>query len=198
MEHTCQRCQADISRTGCNRRVVWTELYFSIFYRIIPLGFVNLGGKCISGLSAGALALIAAAVLAVVSAVVFLKEHWDEVTAAVRRFWQENIVPKLESIRESFEKIKTALQPVIDIFKKIGDALKPAIDAIGEFISKIDILGFVGKVFEGIGFVVVEVVGGLIAGAFQAVMGIIDGFIQTIAGLVEIVSGFSSFFNNEN
>ena len=136
----------------------------------------------LGAISAPVWAAIVAAIVALIGTIVFLKENWDEVKAAVKRFFDENIGPKIDSIKESFRKMGDALGPV-------GDAIAGAWKWMKEFIAGIDLLDGIKAVFEAIGFVVVDVFGGLIAGAFQAVMGVIDGFVQTITGIVEIVSG---------
>lgn len=136
----------------------------------------------LAGISAPVWAAIVVAVVALIGTIVFLKENWDAVTAAVKRFFDENIAPKIEKIKESFAKMREALGPV-------GDAIATAWEWLKKFLAEVDIFGAIGAIFEGIGFVVVEVLGGAIAGAFQAAMGVIEGFVQVVTGLVEIVSG---------
>lgn len=136
----------------------------------------------LAGISAPVWAAIVAAIVALIGTIVFLTENWEEVKAAAKRFFDENIGPKIDSIKESFRKMGDALGPV-------GDAIAGAWEWVKKFIEEIDLMDGVKAVFEGIGFVVVDVFGGLIAGAFQAVMGFIDGFVQTISGAVETVSG---------
>lgn len=136
----------------------------------------------LGAISAPVWAAIVAAIVALIGTIVFLKENWDEVKAAAKRFFDENIGPKIDSIKESFKKMGDALGPV-------GDAIAGVWKWLTELIAKIDLMDGVKAVFEGIGFVVVEIFGGLIAGAFQSVVGFIDGFVQAISGVVEIVSG---------
>jgi hypothetical protein len=153
-------------------------------------------GTFVGGLSAGTLGLIAAGVVAVASAAYFLYENWEEVVATVKRFFQENIVPKLDSIKESWEKIKECLAPLAPIIEKIGEFFKPVVewvkkaaDAVGDFFKKFDLWDGVKKVIEVIGGVVFGVFSGTIAGAISAVVTIIEGFVQAISGIVQIVSG---------
>jgi hypothetical protein len=136
----------------------------------------------LGAISAPVWAAIVAAIVALIGTIVFLKENWDEVKAAAKRFFDENIGPKIDSIKESFRRMGEALGPV-------GDAIAGAWKWLKELVSKINLMDGVKAVFEGIGFVVVEVFGGLIAGTFQAVMGIIDGFVRVVSGVVEVVSG---------
>ena len=137
----------------------------------------------LAGISAPVWAAIVAAVVALIGTIVFLKENWDEVTAAAKRFFDENIAPKIDSIKESFKKMGDALGPIGDMIGKVWNALK-------EFADKINLLEGVKAVFEGIGFVVVEIFGGTIAGVFNGIVGVVDGFVQALSGVVEFISGW--------
>lgn len=137
---------------------------------------------------AATVGIIIAVLAALASAVYFVKENWDEVKAAVVEFFEENIAPKLESIKECWDKLKDALAPLAPLFNKIKDALAPVIEKIKDFFANLD-WSVVGEVFEWIGGIVVGVVGGPIAGAFNALVGMIENFIQTFTGIVEIVVG---------
>lgn len=141
----------------------------------------------LGAISAPVWAAIVAAIVALIGTIVFLKENWDEVKAAAKRFFDENIAPKIDSIKESFEKMGEALGPV-------GDAIGKAWGWIKKLIDEINLMEGIKAVFESIGFVVVDVVGGLIAGAFQSLVGWVDGFVQTITGLVEHWSGVFQLF----
>lgn len=153
-------------------------------------------GTFIGGLSATAIAAIIAVIAALIGVVVFLAKNWDEVTAAVKRFWQENIVPKLEGIKQAWDGLVEALEPAINLFKKLGEWLEPAVewlkkgwDAISDWLSGVDILGAIGTAFEWLGGIIVGVVGGVIAGAIEGLIGMVEGIIQTFTGLVDIVTG---------
>ena len=117
-----------------------------------------------------------------IGVIVFLVESWDEVTAATKRFFDENIVPKLDAIKESFGKMREALGP-------IGDAIAAAWEWIKKLIEQIDLMEGIKDVFWALGFVVVDVIGGQLAGCFNQAMSFIEGFIQVFTGIVEIVSG---------
>lgn len=127
-------------------------------------------------------AVIVAAITAIISVIVFLKEHWDEVGNAARAFFEQNIAPKIDSIRESFAKIGDALGPV---GKAIGDIIKK----IGEWLKSIDWLDAIGKAFEVIGGVIFGAVSGVIAGAINALVTMFEGAVQGISGCVQIISG---------
>lgn len=125
--------------------------------------------------------LIVAAIVALASAVYFVVENWEELKVATKGFFDQNIAPKLDGIRECFKKIGDALGPV-------GDALAKAWQWAKDFVAGIDWSWF-GTMFEGLGAIIVGIVGGTIAGAFQTLVGLIEGLIEMFTGLVEIVSG---------
>lgn len=142
-------------------------------------------GTFLAGISAPVWVAIVAAIVAVISVVHFLRKNWDEVRAAVEKFFETNIVPKLESIKESWEKIKEALAP-------ITKALSPLIKKVKEFFKGINWKG-IGKtisvVFETIGGVIFAVLTGQIAGAISMAVTVIEGFVQVVSGIVQVVSG---------
>ena len=132
--------------------------------------------------------IIAAVILAIGSAVYFVYENWDRVTKAVKDFFGENIAPKLKEISKHFDKIFDAMGPVGDWLKKIGKG-------IADFFSDIDlsaILKGIGKVFEWLGGIIFSTVGGIIAGAFNTLVGFIENAIQVFSGTVQIISGVIS------
>ena len=136
----------------------------------------------LAGISAPVWAAIAAAIAAVVSVVVFLKENWDAVTAAAQRFFEENIAPKLEEIKNHFAKLKEAVSPISIEIESLVNWFKEAWER-GEPLKKL------GDIFEAIGGVIFAVVSGTIAGAINMFVGIVENAIQTFSGTVEIVSG---------
>ena len=164
-------------------------------------GVVRGVASFVGGLSAGTLAAIAAAIAAVVSVVVFLKENWEEVTEAVKKFFDNNIVPKLDAIKQSWENIKTSLGQAKDAFlnaippefrkalEAIGKKLGEIIQAIKDWFKQLDILEAIGKAFEVIGGIIFGAISGVIAGAFNMFVGIIEGLAKTVEGLVDIFSG---------
>ena len=131
----------------------------------------------LGGLTLPAWAGIAAAIVAIGSAIYFVVKNWDELKQAVKDFFAENIAPKLEEIVQHFGKIAEALGPVWTLLKTffgwIVDVGLPA----------------VGKAFEWLGGIVVGIAGGVIGGAINGIVSVIEGAIQTFSGVVQIVRG---------
>ena len=152
-------------------------------------GVVKSIGGFIGGLSAGTVAAVVAAIVAVISVVEFLRKNWDEVTEAVKRFFNENIAPRIEEIKEHFDKMAEVLAPVIELFRKLGEKLAPVIEKIKEFFSEIDLLEGISTVFEWLGGIITGVLGGAIGGFFSGLAQFIEGFVQSISGVVQIVGG---------
>ena len=153
----------------------------------------------VGGLTAGPILLIAGILTAIVSVGHFLSKNWEEVTAAVKGFFDTNIVPKLESIEESWEKMKTSIsdvlpEEVIQWFKDAGEWIGKLIGKIKEWFATVPWLEAIGKAFEVIGGVLFSVFSGALAGAISAVIGVVDGLIQTFAGVIEVVTGIVEFF----
>ena len=159
------------------------------------LGFT--GGAAIA---AGA-AVVAAAIAAVVGVIVFLKENWEAMGNVVEGFFNKNIAPRLEAIKESFLNIKNALaglgraildalpDSVVQWLKDAWHWITELVKKIGEWFATVDWIKAIGTVFEVIGGIIVGVVGGAIAGAIDAFVGLIQGAIRVIEGVVDIVSG---------
>lgn len=137
-------------------------------------------GTALAAVSAPVWAAIAVAVVAVGSAVYFLIENWDAMVNVVKEFFKENIAPKLEDIKKSFEKIKEALGPVYDF------VIAPLIDGIKWLVSD---LSWLGDTFEWIGGIVVALVGGAFAGLINSVMSILEGVVQVASGIIQAVRG---------
>ena len=159
----------------------------------VKIALTAIGGLVGGGTIAG-LGILAVAIGAVVSVVVFLKENWEAVTNAVKGFFNENIAPKLESIKESLGRLRDALsrvipEPLKQLLKDIASAIGEIINKIAEWFKSVDILGFIGKAFEALGGIIVGVVGGAIAGAINEFVELINGLVNVITGIVEIVSG---------
>ena len=160
---------------------------------------MGVAGSFVGGLTAGPILLIVGIIAAIASVVVFLKRNWEEVTNAVKGFFETNIVPKLESIKESWERMKNAVSSmlppaVLEWFKGIGEWIGNVIEKVVEFVKSGKILEGIGKVFEVVGGVIFGVVSGVIAGAISALVGMIDGLIHTFSGIIEVVTGVVEFF----
>lgn len=157
-------------------------------------------GAVLGGLSAPAWGIIAAIIAAVASAALFLARNWDEVKAAVVNFFNTNIVPKLEQIKEHWDNIKEALGPAVEWFQKAAKWVKDLATRFGEWWKKAEpikkTLEFIGNVFEWLGGIIVSVIGGAIAGAFSWLVSQIENFVQIFSGIIQIVSGVVSFVVN--
>lgn len=143
-------------------------------------------GKAIAKVGFGKLAVI---LLGVLSVVQFLHEHWGQLVEVVKDFFDARIAPKLAEIKEHFSKIKTTLQPVVDLFYD-------AVDAVKKFLKTDDwkmFKTFVSDMFELIGGIIVSVIGGVIATAFDVLVGIIENTVEVFSGFAEIVSGVIEF-----
>lgn len=170
-----------------------------IFTKITSIGKSIAGamgpiGKFIGSLSAGPILLIAGIIAAIASAAYFLYENWDKVTSAVKRFFDSNIVPKIDEIKESLGKMGEALGKLIPpglktLLKDIGDAIADIAKSIGDWFASIDWLKGLGKAFEGFGGIIFSVVSGVIAGAIEAFIGLIQGAVDFVSGIVQIISG---------
>ena len=126
--------------------------------------------------------VIVAAITGIISVIVFLKNHWEEVGEAARKFFDQNIAPKIDGIRESFSKIGEALGPV---GKVIGDIIAK----IGEWVASIDWLDGIGKAFDVVGGVIFGAVSGVIMGAINMLVSAFEGGAKAIEGAVDIISG---------
>lgn len=164
-------------------------------------GVVTKVGAVVSGLSTGAILGIAAIIAAIASAVYFLYENWDKVVVAVKNFFNENIVPKLENIKIKWGELKQALDEantafmnaippsVREAIENITDTVKNAIDSFKEWAQSKEWLKELGAIIEGLGGIIVGVVGGVILGAINAVVGVIEGLATTVTGVVKVISG---------
>ena len=112
-------------------------------------------------------------VTAIVSVAYFLYENWDKVVNVVKEFFKENIVPKLKEIEKHLDDTKKALEPLGDLFEFIKDNVLPG----------------VADAFEIVGGIIFGAVGGVIAAAFNILVGLVENAIQIISGIVETVSG---------
>ena len=122
---------------------------------------------------------VTAIITAVASVVYFLSENWDAVTRAVKDFFAEAIAPKLEDISAHISKMK--------------DAFTEAKTAVETFLNKIGVIEIVKKLFESVGGVIFSVVGGVIATAFNILVGLVESAVQTFSGAVQVVSGIVEF-----
>lgn len=151
----------------------------------------------IGGLSAGAIATIAAVVVALATEIYFLYKNWDKVVDAAKRFFKENIAPKLKKIKEHWDKIVKALKPAIDLFEKVGEKISPIIEGFKDWwesAQPLQKLGTIlGKVVEVIGGIVFAINSGNLPGAIQMIVGILENVAQVFSGVIQVVSGIVQF-----
>ena len=154
-------------------------------------GAASAVGTFLAGITAPVWGTIAAVIAGIASVALFLARNWDEVVAAVKRFFEQNIAPKLEAISDHFDALVDALGPVGEL---IGDVFEDLWDSIKRVAGRIgDVLGGIGKALEVVGGVIFSVVGGVIAVAFDVFIGIVENVVQYISGFVQIISGMIDF-----
>lgn len=175
--------------------VGWLEALFPK----LSSGFASIGtwisgaassvGTFLGGLSAPVWGTIVGVIAAIVAVVIFLKEHWDAVTQAVKDFFATNIAPKLEEIKGHWDNMKTALEPVGKALEWLIQPIKDLIEGCKEWWEATEPLTVLGDIFEVIGGVIFSVVSGVIMGAINGVIRAFEGLIQIISGLAQIVGG---------
>lgn len=151
-------------------------------------------GTFLAGISAPVWGIIAAVIAGIAGVVVFLKRNWEELGVAIKNFFDNNIVPKLESIKESWEKMKEVvsgiLPPgVIQWFKDAVEWIRGVAESIGEWFKSVDWLKGIGTAFEWLGGIIVGFIGGTIGGWINVFVGMIDNVFQVLRGLVQFVGG---------
>ena len=146
------------------------------FIQALAAAFPKLAAA-IGAISAPAWAGIAAAILAIASAAYFLYENWEKVVDVVKRFWDENIVPKLEEIKKHFDNMKVALEPLAPLFEWLGVAF--------DFIVKAGL-----KIIEVLGGIVFALVSMPFAAVFQVAVGVIENAVQMLSGFIQTVVGW--------
>ena len=150
-------------------------------------------GEFVAGISAPAWGIIAAIIVAIVSMITFLANRWDEVTAAAKRFFQENIAPKLEEIKSHWEKICDVLRPLVDLIGEVITWIDELITWIGKLIKPLvdwwKETQPITSAFEQLGGALFSTVTVWIAGAFETLVGLVENGIQVLSGLVQFIDG---------
>lgn len=143
----------------------------------IAAALTKVGGvlKTIGGFLSKFGGWVALIVTAVVAAITFIIEKWDELKAATVSFFNEEVAPKFERIKDAalklWDALKYLLQPIFDLiqgFREWWEASQP--------------LKVLGEMITALGGVIVTILG-------SVVMGVINGLISAVTGVVEIVSG---------
>ena len=166
--------------------VVSTSTLMETIFGSKVWGAITNIGKAISGIGFSTLAAIIAAIASVVY---FVYENWEKLLEVVKNFFDENIAPKLADIKDHFGEMKKSVEPLIDIFNDVVKAVKKFLksDEWETFAN------FVSGVFEMVGGIIFSVVSGVIMGAFNALIGIIENVIQIFSGFSKTVSGVIQF-----
>jgi hypothetical protein len=156
-------------------------------------------GTFLGGITAAGWGIIAAVIVAVISLIVFLKRNWEELGEVVKNFFNNNILPKLESMKESFEKAKKAIldalpPEVIQWFKDAVEWIKKIVGAIVEWVKSVEWLKYIGTFFEAIGGVLFGQLGGLIAAGFSGLVQFVQGLVKLFSGLIQFIVGFVEFW----
>ena len=115
-------------------------------------------------------------IAAVASAIAFLVENWEKMKKVAVDFFNENIAPKFKEIKKHVDKLKETLEPLAPVFEYIGIVVRVLIEIFDVLV-------------KAIGGVIVALVGGGLAGAFNAVVSVIEGFVQWFSGVVQIIAG---------
>ena len=162
-------------------------------------------GSFLAGITAPAWVLIVVVITAIVSVVYFLVKRWKEVKQAVVDFWKTNIVPKLQDLKESWDKIVTA---VTDAKNALVNAIPPGVreklenaakwvgdiaKRFAEWVKSVEWLKAIGKAIEWVGAVIFSVLGGVVAGVISSIISWFEGLVQSISGVIQIFSGFVEF-----
>ena len=194
-----QYISALISSIGGNSAASSALTFIAPTLTKIGSAFVNAAkavGTFVGGLSAGALAAIAAIVLLLASAAYFLYENWEKVVDVAKRFFDENIAPKLAELKKHWDKLKKTLSPVTDLLKKLGGWLEECWRGIKNFIEVVkfvkpleDFWNALKKIFEVIGGYVFTSMTTPLVGMLNAFMSLLEGLVQLISGVVQIFTG---------
>lgn len=148
-------------------------------------------GAFLGGVSGTAFAWIAGIIAAIAAQIYYLVENWDYVVATAKTFFDLNIAPKLEKIKESWDDLQEALEPIKRGFEVLGKILG---EVVSELFSKIDweaVFGAVLKIVEVIGGILFAITASSITGALSALLTVISGIVQFITGAVEVITGLS-------
>lgn len=178
----------------------------------------------VGGITAGAVAAVVGIIAMIAAVVTFLVRNWRELIEVAKRFFEENIAPKLEAMRDAWENLKESLVPVKELFEKIGESigqlvekiqakLAPLIEKIrkkiGPWIEKVreklaQFKESISEFFENIDFKkilsgigkVFEVIGGIIFAIGTGPMaGLLSAIATWIQGLGQTLDGAISIIS---
>ena len=173
--------------------------------RNIATFFSNAAGAVstfVGGLSAGAIAGIIAVVTALASAVYYVWNNWDEAVATVKEFFDLNIAPILEDIKNIWSDIATEIASVGQAFwdllpeewqetlKGIWQWICDTTKAIGEWFKSIDWIKGIGEIFEWLGKIVYEHLVDVIGKAIEHCMNVFATLSNMIKTIVSYITGY--------
>lgn len=147
----------------------------------------------VAGISAPVWGTIAAVIAAIASVVLFLARNWDEVVAAVKKFFEENIAPKLEEIKKHFDKVVDAVDSLFDSISWLLEPIGRMINDFKAWWEAAKPLEILGDIFETLGGIIFTVVSSVIAGAINTFIGLIENLAQVFSGVVQVISGVIAF-----
>ena len=137
-------------------------------------------GKVVGFFTSGAFLVVLGILTAIASVAQFLYQNWEKVVEAFKKFFDSNIAPKLDAIREALKKV---LPP------EVIEAIRDFVERVKEWLATVDWMEVIGKAFEILGGTIFGVVSGVIAGAISAFLTMIKGAVKFVEGVVDIVEG---------
>ena len=146
-------------------------------------------GTFLAGISAPAWGVIAAIIAAVGSAIAFMVVKWDELKNATAKFFEEEIAPKFERIKEAASELWDALsyllQPIFDLC-----------DGFAEWWEATQPLKALGDLIVAFGGIVVSILGSVVMGVINGVISAVTGVVEVVSGVVGIITGIIELFVN--
>ena len=133
-------------------------------------------GGFLAGITGPVWIAIASIIAAIASVAYFLYENWGKVVDVFKRFFNENIAPKLEEIKGHFDNMKVSLEPLVPLFDWLVDAFK-------------FVVHWGGKIIEVIGGALFTNLTMMFAGFFNSTAGAIENVIQVFSGAIQIFAG---------
>jgi hypothetical protein len=152
-------------------------------------GWLSANGLSSLGSAASKGGWIGAIIAAIIFQIEFLKENWDEVTQAVKGYYETNLKPMFDEIEGYFDDAGEAFGDIAEDLKSLTDKIKEIAKIVGDWLKETGIWDFFANLTENIGGIIFALGSGGIAGAVSALVTTIKGTIQWFTGVVQIVSG---------
>lgn len=181
---------------------IWGSLFAGLMnkVRFISDVFLALKGASFAPQTAGfttlvklapKLGVITLAVAGLASMLYFLKENWDKVKQAAQEFFDLNIAPHIESLRESWNTVKEAFANILAQFP----LLQAVFQKIKAWLNGLELPSF-GEVVEAVGMLVFKTITGPIAKAIQFIMPVIDAAMKIVAAFIDLFSDVTVAISN--